>query len=97
MTEPRYDELFTAIAAHRDHLVEVAGRLAEKAEHLRELASLMGRRAQPRWARETSAVASDLEACAVALATGIEALHRKADAALDETQPMALADLIKPA
>jgi len=79
MTDSRWSDLFTAIAAHRASLVDVTGRVAVLSEIVRDAG--------------LDAAADGLAACARELAAGLEVLTRKADGAQDETMDMAMADV----
>lgn len=84
MTEPRHDELFTAIRAHRDALVRSTGDLAVLARSLEQLA------AQLAGARKAGLgqMAATAERIAMELGSGLERLSRLADVLMDDTRPM---------
>jgi hypothetical protein len=79
MTEQKYQDLFTRIAAFRASMVEHVGGIAALADMIRDAG--------------LDDIANELGQRTLALGAGLEQLTREADGAQDETIPMTMSEV----
>lgn len=87
MTESRHLDAFTAVRAHRDDLIDKIGSFAAIAGKLREAAATVHKIANMRLPEITMA-ADEIEFLCTQMGSGLEALTRHVDSAMDETVPI---------